>query len=425
MPALSDLHHDMDLYEHYSQCPLIGKEEYVQVFEGCKKYRVSCLDITLSEPEDLASSLGVDLEFAQQFQKEIIDYIDSQVSFHYGNEVPVPEKFTTGDQALDRLLNGGISTRCVTEIAGESGTGKSNILTQLSLSVQLPKSVGGLDRCALYISTEMGLETRRMFDMQPGFAHRYGLKESEIPTGERIHCYLTKSLEQFENLIKYQLPLVAAQLQPGLIVIDSIAYHYRMENVASREDMAPRSKALAVVCKTLRQLAEKHNTAIVCSNQVSERFIREYNPADGSQQAQYFYNYEKTLCQITGWKQPSMVHRDHQAKKRRYENMGLSSSPILSQAPTSHSTASQRNSSQDVASTSLASLDDLACYDRPRVPFLGLQWAYFIDQRIVLKRYTLADGTRRTVEVVFSSECAPGLLEFTILKEGVFMIVYE
>lgn len=419
------LQDDMDFYEHYPESHLIGEEEYAEVFEDCKKYRVTCLDITLSEPEDLASSLGIDLALARRFQAEVVDYIDCQVSFHFGNEVLVCEKFTTGDQALDLLLNGGISTRCLTEIAGESGTGKSNILTQLSLSVQLPKSAGGLDRCALYISTEMGLETRRMFDMQPGFAHRYGLEESEIPSGERIHCYLTKNLEQFENLVRYQLPHVASKLQPGLIVIDSIAYHYRMENVASREDMAPRSKALAGICKILRQLAEKHNAAVVCSNQVSERFIREYNPSDGSQQAQYFYNYEKTLCQITGWKQPSMVHRDHQAKKLRYENMGLSSSPIPSQAPPAHSAASQRSSSQEVASSSLASLDDLARYDRPRVPFLGLQWAYFIDQRIVLKRYNLAGGTRRTIEVVFSSECAPGLLEFTILKEGVFMIVYE
>ena len=43
------------------------------------------------------------------------------------------------------LCTGGVLSRGITEIAGESASGKTQVCLQLCLTVQLPISLGGLD----------------------------------------------------------------------------------------------------------------------------------------------------------------------------------------------------------------------------------------------------------------------------------------
>lgn len=64
----------------------------------------------------------------------------------------VNDVLSTGHERLDTffggllLINrGGISTGSITEICGESGTGKSQFAMQLAIQCQLPKEAGGLD----------------------------------------------------------------------------------------------------------------------------------------------------------------------------------------------------------------------------------------------------------------------------------------
>ena len=51
---------------------------------------------------------------------------------------------STGCGVLDEFLNGGILTRGITEIAGESAAGKTQLCMQLCLSVQRSVENGGL-----------------------------------------------------------------------------------------------------------------------------------------------------------------------------------------------------------------------------------------------------------------------------------------
>lgn len=52
---------------------------------------------------------------------------------------------STGCLQVDRLLRGGVPSRGITELAGQSGSGKTQLCLQLALTVQLPFSSGGLD----------------------------------------------------------------------------------------------------------------------------------------------------------------------------------------------------------------------------------------------------------------------------------------
>lgn len=54
-------------------------------------------------------------------------------------------KLTTGCKFLDEALKGGILSHGITEISGESASGKTQLCLQLCLNVQLPLSHGGLN----------------------------------------------------------------------------------------------------------------------------------------------------------------------------------------------------------------------------------------------------------------------------------------
>lgn len=51
---------------------------------------------------------------------------------------------TTGCSKFDTLLEGGITNRGITQIYGAASTGKTQLALQLCLTVQLPKTEGGL-----------------------------------------------------------------------------------------------------------------------------------------------------------------------------------------------------------------------------------------------------------------------------------------
>jgi len=54
------------------------------------------------------------------------------------------ERLGVGDFVLDSFLRGGLLVPGLTEVAGESATGKTQLCLQLCLAVQLPPEYGGL-----------------------------------------------------------------------------------------------------------------------------------------------------------------------------------------------------------------------------------------------------------------------------------------
>lgn len=62
-------------------------------------------------------------------------------------------QITTGCDVLDNALRGGIPCTGITEITGESASGKTQLCLQLCLSVQLPSDSGGLGRGNLVMFT--------------------------------------------------------------------------------------------------------------------------------------------------------------------------------------------------------------------------------------------------------------------------------
>lgn len=65
----------------------------------------------------------------------------------YRQEEEFPEqhqRLSLGCPVLDGLLRGGLPLDGITELAGHSSTGKTQLALQLCLAVQLPRQHGGL-----------------------------------------------------------------------------------------------------------------------------------------------------------------------------------------------------------------------------------------------------------------------------------------
>ncbi|KAK5629317.1 hypothetical protein RRF57_005032 [Xylaria bambusicola] len=187
---------------------------------------------------------------------------------------------STLDASVDTALAGGVPTGYITEITGESGAGKTQFLLTLLLSVQLPPP-HGLGRPALYISTEAALSTKRLSQIlaqNPFF--RTLDADTPKPSLDRVISTVTPDLESQDHILTYQVPVEVSRRNIGLIVLDSVAANYRaeFERGSGGSNMAARSAELVRLGHLLRELARKHDLAVVVANQVADRFTSSSNP---------------------------------------------------------------------------------------------------------------------------------------------------
>ncbi|KAJ5806433.1 uncharacterized protein N7503_004035 [Penicillium pulvis] len=182
------------------------------------------------------------------------------------------EMISTLDPTMDALLGGGIPTGYLTEVTGESGSGKTQLLLSLLLAVQLAKP-RGLQKRAIYISTEHPLATNRLFQLLECHPYLSTLPKDQAPTFENILSINAMDLETQDHILNYQLPVAIAKYNVGLVIMDSLTSNYRAEHTDhSILALSNRSTALAKLGHMLRNLAVKENIAIVIANQVSDRF---------------------------------------------------------------------------------------------------------------------------------------------------------
>lgn len=195
---------------------------------------------------------------------------------------------STLDPVLDASLNGGIPTGYITEISGEAGAGKTQLLLSLLLAVQLPPPYG-TGRNALYISTEAPLQTQRLTQVLAKSPVLASMTPEDRPSLDNILSTTTPDLESQDHILTYQVPVEVTRRNIGIVVLDSVAANYRAEFDRKAADtvgggsakaaaadqgsnMGARSAELVRLGMHLRELARTHNLAVVVSNQVADRF---------------------------------------------------------------------------------------------------------------------------------------------------------
>lgn len=157
-----------------------------------------------------------------------------------------------------------------------SAAGKTQLLLSLLLAVQLPPP-HGLNKSALYISTEAPLQTKRLAQLLATHPRFASLPVADRPALSRIQSTQLHDLESQEHVLRYQLPVQIQRSNVGLVIVDSVAANFRAEFDRSNtkkgaEALARRSTQLVQLGSLLREIARSHNVAVVVANQVLDRF---------------------------------------------------------------------------------------------------------------------------------------------------------
>jgi DNA-repair protein XRCC3 len=142
---------------------------------------------------------------------------------------------------------------------------------QLSLTVQLNETLGGLSKDAVYIFTEGRFPIERLTQLANSFAYRNSLDGfGDHQFENQIYVKQIYDIKALMHCVAVDLPNLCRSKNIGIVIIDSIAAPLRCEtNYQLRADQ------MRTIVHELLKLSGKYHCAIVCVNQVCS-FI---NPA--------------------------------------------------------------------------------------------------------------------------------------------------
>ncbi|XP_002411756.2 DNA repair protein XRCC3 [Ixodes scapularis] len=165
-----------------------------------------------------------------------------------------------GCPILDRFLGGGLPTRGVTELSGESGSGKTQFCLQLSLMAQ--RSLGdGMPIYVVYICTEDRFPDRRLRQMQRELG----------PAGRSLSDNVLVShvgeLAMLMTCLETTLPSLRRTKRVGLLVLDSVAALFRSEY---EQDQGIQRAADLRKLGTVLDRIWRSGVAVLCVNQVTD-----------------------------------------------------------------------------------------------------------------------------------------------------------
>lgn len=161
---------------------------------------------------------------------------------------------------------GGIETGAITELFGEFRTGKSQLCHTLSVTCQLPVSMGGGEGKCLYIDTEGTFRPARLLAV----AERYGLNGEEVL--DNVAYARAYNADHQNSLLTSASALMAESrchvyspcyiITPDdrcrfcLLVVDSCTALYRTD-FSGRGELSARQNHLGKFLRTLQRLADE------------------------------------------------------------------------------------------------------------------------------------------------------------------------
>ncbi|XP_004837525.1 DNA repair protein XRCC3 [Heterocephalus glaber] len=190
-------------------------------------------------------------------------------------------RLSLGCPRLDRLLSGGLPLDGITELAGRSSSGKTQLALQLCLAVQFPRQHGGLEAGAVYICTEDVFPSKRLRQLiaqQPQLrADVPGEVVQSIRFGDQIFVEHAADVDALLECVSHKVPMLLSRGLVRLLVVDSVAAPFRCE-FDSQASVA-RARLLQSLGATLRRLSSTFQSPVLCVNQVTEA-VEQPGPQD-------------------------------------------------------------------------------------------------------------------------------------------------
>jgi DNA repair protein RadA len=237
----------------------------------------SVFDLAISIPHQLVDIGGgmltgtderVALELLTKARKALVDSGLLYKDFSTAQDILERRKnllrCTTASAKLDSFLKGGIETQAITEIAGEFGSGKSQICYTLCVTANTTLDKKGLGGNVIFIDTENTFRSERIFQIAE---HRGISVPDEII--RRIYVCKIYNTSHLEMIIQ-DLGKSIEEYKAKLVIVDSIIALHRAEFIG-RATLAERQQRLNMMLHKLSRLAEVCNIAVVVTNQVQSQ----------------------------------------------------------------------------------------------------------------------------------------------------------
>ena len=220
------------------------------------------MSLAVISPSDLAEIAEIGEGQAQKIISQVREMLD--IGFESAEGIYERKlaalKITTGSNALNNVLGGGVRTQCITESYGQFGSSKSQLGFQLAVNVQLPPGKGGLGKNCLFIDTENTFSPDRIVSM----AKASGLEPEKVLK----NIFVARAYNsEHQILLVEKAQEIIEEKNIGLIIIDSITSHFRADFMG-RGELAERQQKLNKHLHFLQRLADAHNLAIYITNQV-------------------------------------------------------------------------------------------------------------------------------------------------------------
>lgn len=218
------------------------------------------MSVAVASPGKLVEDVGV----SESVARKMIQAARNECKMGFISGVEVMKKresvirISTGSEAFDALLGGGMETGCIVECFGEFGSAKTQIGHILAVSAQKQDP----DAVVVYVDTENTFRPERIKQLAEGF----GVDPEKILKNIKVakaynsdHQMLLA--ENVSDLIEKD------KLNVRVVVIDSLTAHFRAEFLG-RGTLAERQQKLNKHMQALKKLADRHNTCVYVTNQV-------------------------------------------------------------------------------------------------------------------------------------------------------------
>lgn len=165
----------------------------------------------------------------------------------------LPKRVATGCMSVDGLLLGGFQRGCLTEVYGESGSGKTQVAIQAAVS-NWPSGT-------VYICTEDLFPVKRFNQISKNNINYHPSHDY----GKSVFVEHVTESHELLSCIRIRLPKLLESNNVSLVVIDSVAAPFRSETT----NYIQRAEELREMAISLLKVAREFNLAVVCINQVT------------------------------------------------------------------------------------------------------------------------------------------------------------
>uniref|UniRef100_A0A6M3X667 Putative DNA repair and recombination protein n=1 Tax=viral metagenome TaxID=1070528 RepID=A0A6M3X667_9ZZZZ len=232
-------------------------------------------DLARQTPSQLSEQSGVGQDTCEKYIATALEMISEGVitGEQLWDRLKNRHKLTTGSKAVDEILRsdddrergkpGGVEEQTTTEVGGEKGVGKTQLMHVLAVNAQLPYEEGGLGGKVVWIDTENTFRPDRIIQI----CKARGLDGLEMLRGI-LYEEVYHSKHQLEIISK--LPKLCQEYDIKLIIVDSMIAHLRSE-YTGRGMLAERQQLLSDILQRLGKISQNHHLTVIYTNQVMDK----------------------------------------------------------------------------------------------------------------------------------------------------------